>query len=73
MRDDHVVLDAEAALLAGATEHDVLDRWIFAGNRPVVREVHVAGQTRVHDGRHPLHDVAARDYAAAMHRLLAVS
>lgn len=73
MHDDHVVLDGDAALLAGATAHDVLDRWIFAGNRPVVREVHVAGQARVHDGRHPLHDVAARDYAAAMRRLLAVS
>ncbi|WP_394001097.1 formimidoylglutamate deiminase [Luteimonas sp. WGS1318] len=72
-RNDHVVLDADAALLAGATEGDVLDRWIFAGNRPLVREVHVDGQARVLDGCHPAHATAARDYTAAMRRLLAAS
>jgi len=69
--DDAVVLDADAPLLAGATQGDVLDRWLFAGNRPLVREVHVAGRQVVADGRHVLHDTAARDHADAMKRLLA--
>ncbi|MFL6587105.1 MAG: formimidoylglutamate deiminase [Luteimonas sp.] len=68
--DDAVVLDADAPLLAGAAEHDVLDRWLFAGNRPLVREVHVAGRQVVEEGRHAQHEAAARDYAHAMRGLL---
>lgn len=70
-QDDAVVLDADAPLLAGATEADVLDRWVFSGNRPLVREVHVGGRQMVTDGRHVLHEDAARHYADAMRRLLA--
>ena len=68
--DDHIVLDADAPLLAGARAADVVDRWVFSGNRPLVREVHVQGRQVVADGRHALHDAAAVDYAAAMRRLL---
>lgn len=67
---DAVVLDAGAALLAGATAADVPDRWLFSGNRPLVREVHVGKRQCVADGRHVLHDQAARGHAAAMRRLL---
>ncbi|MEN4902346.1 formimidoylglutamate deiminase [Luteimonas sp. TWI1437] len=70
-RDDAVVLDADAPLLAGATSTDVADRWLFAGNRPLVREVEVAGQRLVVDGRHRLHTQAAHGHAEAMRRLLA--
>ncbi|MET0328195.1 MAG: formimidoylglutamate deiminase, partial [Luteimonas sp.] len=69
--DDAVVLDADAPLLAGATADDLLDRWVFAGNRPLVREVHVGGRQVVVEGRHLLRDVAAEAHAAAMRRLLA--
>ncbi|VXB87277.1 Formimidoylglutamate deiminase [Luteimonas sp. 9C] len=69
--DDAVVLDADAPLLAGATKDDVLDRWLFAGNRPLAREVHVAGRTVVTGGRHALHADAARGYAHAMRAVLA--
>lgn len=69
--DDAVTLDAGAPLLAGATADDVLDRWVFAGNRPLVREVQVGGRQVVSEGRHALYEDAARDYASAMQRLLA--
>ncbi|MCD9124629.1 formimidoylglutamate deiminase [Luteimonas fraxinea] len=69
--DDAVVLDADAPQLAGATERDVLDRWLFAGNRPLVREVHVAGRQVVANGHHALHETTARGYANAMRGLLA--
>lgn len=70
-RDDAVLLDADAPLLAGATPNDVLDRWVFAGNRPLVREVQVAGRRVVAEGRHAMHEAAAQNYAHAMARLLA--
>lgn len=67
---DTVVLDAEAPTLVGATADDVVDRWIFSGNRPSVRDVHVAGRQLVIGGRHVDRDVIAARYVAAMQALL---
>src|SRR5690606_16960950 len=39
--DDALLLDADSPVLAGATAADVVDRWIFSGNRGAVREVTV--------------------------------
>jgi formimidoylglutamate deiminase len=68
---DRVVLDDTHPLLAGATTDDVVDRWVFAGNRPLVRDVEVAGRAVVRDGRHPARDAIAARYARAMAQLLA--
>lgn len=67
---DHVVLDAEVPLLAGATAQDIADRWIFSGNRSVVREVVVEGERVVADGRHRDRDRIAAGYGKAMASLL---
>ena len=69
--DARVVLDASAPLLAGATIEDVADRWIFSGNRSVVREVHVAGKCVVADGRHPDRDSISVRYRQTLQALLA--
>ncbi len=68
---DVVVLDGDAPQLAGASRDDVIDRWIFSGNRNLVSEVHVAGQRVVLDGLHSDRDVIAKRYRSAMQRLLA--
>lgn len=68
--DGHVVLDAEAPVLAGATQADVADRWIFAGNRPLVREVTVDGRRIVAEGRHFDGPAIAARYRQAMAKLL---
>ena len=67
---DRIVLDAQAAILAGATQHDVLDRWIFSGNVNVVRDVEVAGVRVVEDGRHRDREAIAARYREAMKALL---
>lgn len=69
--DDIVVLDDHAVAFAGAHANDVVDRWIFAGNRPLVREVHVAGKVCVSAGRHRDHDGIAREYQRTLRALLA--
>ncbi len=66
---DRIVLDAEAPILAGADENDVLDRWIFSGNRPLVRDVEVASVRVVEDGRHHHREAIATRYRAAMRTL----
>ena len=68
---DAIVLDADAPVLVGANAGDIADRWLFAGNRNLVKEVSVAGQRVVADGRHHQHDAVARDYRAAIKALLA--
>lgn len=68
---DRVVLDSQAPVLAGATEADVVDRWMFAGNRALVRGVEVAGHPRVRDGRHVEGEAIARRFAVTLRRLLA--
>ena len=68
---DVLVLDPDAAQLAGATGHDVVDRWIFSGNRNLVRDVFVAGKQVVTDGRHRDGDAIAARYRATIHTLQA--
>ncbi|MCY7353611.1 MAG: formimidoylglutamate deiminase [Lysobacter sp.] len=68
---DVVVLDGNAPQLAGASRDDVVDRWIFSGNRNLVDDVHVAGQRVVADGMHRDRDAIAGRYGAAIRKLIA--
>src|SRR5690606_1550036 len=68
--DDWLLLDDGAPQLAGATGVDVVDRWIFSGNRNLVRETHVAGQRVVAEGRHRDRDAIETRYRQAIARLL---
>jgi formimidoylglutamate deiminase len=68
---DFVVLDDQAPALAGATVGNLLDRLVFAGNRCLVDETHVAGVRVVSGGRHRDCDAIARAYGDAMRLLLA--
>jgi formimidoylglutamate deiminase len=66
---DFVVLDDNAVLLAGHDKETVVDAWLFAGNRNLVREVWVAGEQVVADGCHRDRESAAGHYRAAMQTL----
>src|SRR5690606_38188339 len=68
--DDAVVLDAAAPALAAARVDDVAERWIFGGNVPLVREVHVGGRQVVAGGRHPRRYGIAGRYARSLLALL---
>ena len=67
---DRIVLDADAPVLAGASEGDLIDRWIFSGNASVVRDVEVAGVRVDEDGRHRDREAIAARYREAMKALL---
>lgn len=70
-RADFLVLDEHAPALAGATPADLLDRWIFSGNRNLVRETWVAGERLVQDGRHRHRDEVEARYRRVVAALLA--
>ena len=67
---DYVVLDTDAAIFAGMRPNDVIDRWVFSGNRNAVREVHVGGQRVVAEGRHRDHEAIGRRYRQTVAALL---
>ncbi|MCA0395688.1 MAG: formimidoylglutamate deiminase [Proteobacteria bacterium] len=69
--DDALLLDGGAPILAGARADDVVDRWIFSGNRNLVREVRVAGQRPVVDGAHRDRPAVAARYTRTLRGLLA--
>lgn len=66
-----VWLDDDAPALAGASAEDLVDRWLFAGNRPLVRTVRVGGRDVVTGGRHVDRDAIAQRYSATVRQLLA--
>ncbi|MFZ9348546.1 MAG: formimidoylglutamate deiminase [Arenimonas sp.] len=70
-RQDVLVLDAEAPVLFGATDADVVERFVFAGNRPLIDRVRVHGIDRVVGGRHVFREPFAAGFRLAMKQLLA--
>jgi len=68
---DWATLDRNAPQFAGATARDAIDRWLFSGNRNLVREVHVGGVQVVREGQHRDREAMATRYRDAMGTLLA--
>ena len=64
------MLDADAPALFGATEDDVAERFVFAGNRPLIDRVSVHGIERVLGGRHVFREPFAAGFRLAMMQLL---
>jgi formimidoylglutamate deiminase len=69
--DDLLLLDGDSLSLAGAAAADVHDRFVFAGNRNLVKDVFVAGKQVITGGRHPRGEAIARRYQRALRGLLA--
>ena len=55
----------------GLAPHDAIDRWIFSGNRNLVRDVYVGGRRVVQDGHHVQRAAIAARYRAAVAKLMA--
>src|SRR5690606_18313238 len=69
-RPDLVELDAPHPLLAACTPSDVIDTWLFSGNRPLVKSVIVGGRQRVEQGRHHARENVAARFGKSMRVLL---
>jgi formimidoylglutamate deiminase len=71
--EDVVTLDHENLLLVGAAAADVHDRFVFAGNRNLVKDVTVGGAQVITDGKHAKGEAIAARYQRALRGLLADS
>jgi formimidoylglutamate deiminase len=70
-RADLIVLDLDNPLLVGRKGDGLLDAFVFAGNANPVRHVMVGGRWVIQDGRHPLEEPVAADFARVIERLVA--
>ena len=61
----------DGARVSRAARGDIVDRWIFAGNRPLVREVRIGSEILVQDGRHRDRETITARYRDAIPKLLA--
>ena len=71
--EDLLTLDQESLSLAGAAAANVHDRFVFAGNRNLVKDVFVGGAQVIKNGRHAKGEEIARRYQRALRALLADS
>jgi formimidoylglutamate deiminase len=70
-RADFVVLDPAHPALAGRTDAQAIDAWLFCGNSNPVRDVIAGGEWIVREGHHLFEDQAQADYTKTARRLLA--
>jgi formimidoylglutamate deiminase len=70
-RKDCVELDAEVPALFGARPSDAAERFVFAGNRPMIKTVTAHGIERVRDGRHVFREPFEAGFKRVMQQLLA--
>ncbi|TWI08178.1 formimidoylglutamate deiminase [Aerolutibacter ruishenii] len=68
---DWLVLDTDAPAFAGARDEDAVDRWLFSGNRNLVRDTWVGGRRVVAGGQHVRREAIEARYRATMAELLA--
>ncbi|MBB4185924.1 formimidoylglutamate deiminase [Sinorhizobium terangae] len=68
-RADLVVLDGANPYIAAATDNQILDRWLFALGGEAVRDVMVAGQWKIRNGRHDREEEIDRAFARVLTKL----
>ena len=70
-RADLVVIDGDTEVTYGREGDALLDTWLFAGNRNVVKHVYVGGKQVVQDGRHARAEAIAGRFKDALDELAA--
>ncbi|OAP37909.1 formimidoylglutamate deiminase [Sinorhizobium glycinis] len=68
-RADLVVLDGANPYVAAASGNQILDRWLFALGGEAVRDVMVAGQWKIRNGRHDREEDIDRAFARVLSKL----
>ncbi|PVZ88020.1 formimidoylglutamate deiminase [Serratia sp. S1B] len=68
-RADWLVLDGDDPYLAAAPDASILNRWLFAGGNQQIRDVFVAGQQVIEQGRHALQQQSSAEFLQVLKTL----
>ena len=68
--NDMVLLNRDSPLLLGANRNNIIDHWLFSGNRNAVSDVYVDDTHLVKEGRHHHRDAIAMQFKNTMKTLL---
>ncbi|RVO06257.1 formimidoylglutamate deiminase, partial [Sinorhizobium meliloti] len=66
---DLVVLDGSNPYIAAASGNQILDRWLFALGGDTVRDVMIAGEWKIRNGRHDREEDIDRAFARVLNKL----
>lgn len=69
LRADFVVLDTNHPILVGREGDELLDSWIFSGNRNAIKDVFVGGRQVIKGGRHRFKTEINRQFKTTMHEI----
>ncbi|MFT6897121.1 MAG: formimidoylglutamate deiminase [Paraglaciecola sp.] len=69
-RADFMLLDPDQPFIGASAPKDLLNRWIFGISANAVKDVYVAGKPVILNFRHPLQQLAAREFAQLLKRLM---
>ena len=68
-RADFMVLDASHPFIGASKTIDILNRWVFACNGNVIKDVFVAGEPVIQNFQHSLQSESQNDFANLMKRI----
>ncbi|MDW6003530.1 formimidoylglutamate deiminase [Vibrio mangrovi] len=69
-RADFMVLDSNHPLLMASQAPDIINRWLFACNENLIKDVFVAGKQCIKDGHHELEDRSRQQFADVIKQVI---
>lgn len=69
-RADFVVLDSSNPFIGASKPEDIINRWLFASNDNVIKDVYVAGEPVIQDFRHILEAETRSQFTELIKRIL---
>ena len=69
-RADFMVLDNSHPFIAASQPQDILNRWLFACNENLVKDVYVAGKPVIENFHHPLEESSRQQFTQLIKRVM---
>ena len=69
-RADFMVLDQTHPFIGASNDQDIINRWLFACNENLIKDVFVAGKQVIKDGHHEMEEVSRQAFANVIKQVI---